>query len=158
MRAQLAREYAEGLRNLLRSKGAVVNVLEEARERHPASPERWVSAYGEWKEVEATWHLLPPTHPEARGYRDAAAYFHACPLLVPEGVEIEEVTYSEFGGIDSPEVVTQGVNAYGGREGSVSEIRCGCGRLRGLTLRWEGSLQEALLSVLGEPTRVIFKL
>lgn len=75
--------------------------------------------------------------------------YDQCSIIIPEGVEIQEVSYSEFQDTYSGNLDTVGINAYGGIKGSESEVQCSCGKYRGLTIRFEGSLYSALESILG---------
>lgn len=155
MDEKLAEEYRAGLRSLLREEGKVVKIDERGKERYPNTPEQWVSYYG-WEDFDATAHLHTPTAQERKQWPDADQYYHSCSLIIPEGVQVEELTYSEFAGTFVDSDSTVGINAYGGARGEASELRCSCGKYRGLTVRWEGSLQEALSHILGLPARVTF--
>lgn len=155
MNKGLAVEYRAGLRSLLQTQGKVVKFYERNVERYPDRPEQWVSPYG-WDDFEATAHLHTPTAQERATWPDADEFYHGCSLIIPEGVTLEELSYAEDMGTGVEGIDTVGVNAYGGPAGSPTELRCTCGKYRGLTVRWEGSLREALQAVLGREARVTF--
>lgn len=158
MDSVLQAEYSAGLRRLLQEKGKVVRIREEERARHPHEPEYWVSTYG-WEDHDASAHVHTPTAEELRRWGDEATkYFGSCGLFIPAGAEVEEVAYSEFQGTFVDNETHIGLNAYGGKRGNETEIRCNCSKYRGLTVRWEGSLQAALAETLGFADRIKFRL
>lgn len=156
MHASIEEEYRAGLRELLRTHGTVVQIKEAQQARHPELPEQWVSVYG-WEDFDATAHLHTPTASELALYSDAASFYGSCELLIPAGVTLEEVAYCEWAGtgVESDDEV--GINAVGGGEDSATEIRCRCGKYRNLTVRWKGSVSDALQAVLAQP-RILFTL
>ena len=145
MDSKLEAEYKAGLRRLLSSKGAAVEISNGERKQWPNSPEMWVSTYG-WKDQAATDHFLKVGAVARERY---GKRYPECELIIPEGVELTEVSYSEFQDTFSDNAETVGVNAYGGEKGEETEIRCSCGKFRALTIRFEGTLREALEEILG---------
>ena len=150
MNPMLEEEYRAGLRRLLEENGVVVRIDEQERRRSPEDPSYWVSPYG-WKDHDATQHVKSPTARDLAtwGEEECNRYFGRCGLIIPAGASVEEVTYSEFQGTFVDNDSTVGINAYGGGRTSETSIHCTCGKYRGLTVRWEGSLRDALMAVLG---------
>lgn len=149
MTPMLEEEYRNGLRKLLATKSVVVKINEQDRQADPNNPEFWVSPYG-WKDHDATNHVRTPTANELKWYgADAHRDIQSCGLYIPRGAQIQEVAYSEFQGTFVDNESHIGINAYGGGKSSETQIRCNCSKYRGLTVRWQGSLQEALTEILG---------
>lgn len=157
MNEALQADFRAGLRRLLSEQGQVVQVKDEDRERYPSSPERWVSPYG-WEDFDATYHVKTPTEQERAQWPDVEKYYHSCSLVVPEGSILEEVSYSEFAGTGHEYDESVGINVYGGPEGAPTEVRCSCGKYRGLTVRWQGSLTDALTFLFSIDARVTYTL
>lgn len=81
-------------------------------------------------------------------YFAAISHLRECELIVPEEVEIRELSYREFAGTDCDFDHSVGVNMYGGDSEADSSIRCACGEFSGLMMRWRGSLSAALREIL----------
>ena len=93
--------------------------------------------YG-WRDYSILEHM--------RGYYDDKI---PCPLVVPEGVVYRDLSYSQFEGTFTDDSHTLGLNAWGGGEESPTQIHCRCNRYSGLMIRYEGSLKDALLDIMG---------
>lgn len=135
MTPEVEKAFREALSAIIAEDGAPVLIDEKRRKQWPTDPDMWVSTYG-WRDTDAYDHCKP----KSSGYYGAAG----CSWIVPEGVEVEEVAYSEFQDTFSGNEVVAGVNAYGGSKGSETEIRCACGKYRGVTLRYEATVAELL--------------
>lgn len=122
--------YRKALRKLMERKGLPVKFEERERERFPDSPHMWVCVYG-WVDY------------------DAREHGRNCGWEVPAGVILAEVTYSEFTDTEAPNVDSIGINVESSGD---SQIRCMCGRFSGMTLRWKGSLADALQELFGPPS------
>lgn len=84
------------------------------------------------------------------GWRDITVKDHTdeCGLVIPKGVEVREVFFSQFQDSFSDNAEAIGINAWGGDKDSDTTIRCNCGKYTGLMIRWEGSFYEAMQGVL----------
>lgn len=107
------------------AKGQVVEIHEQGKTSYPNSPAFWVSTYG-WQDYEANVHK------------------RTCAIIVPDDVEMEEISYSVFTDTYAANNDELGLNAFGGDEGAPNEIRCSCGEYRGLTLRFVGELGDVI--------------
>lgn len=132
MSVRLQEEYRQGLREILRTHGVVVEISEREKLKWPDSPSLWVGTYG-WQDGAARKHMLTDN----------------CGWIVPSGVLVTEVPYSEFQDTFADNDETVGINGYGGPEGESSEIHCICRQFRGVTLRYQSSFSDALKEILG---------
>jgi hypothetical protein len=123
------KEYRTALRDLMAKKGHPVEFDERWKSDYPDSPDLWVSVYG-WVDHRADEHG------------------RVCGWEVPAGVALTEVSYSEFTDTDADNKTTLGINVTPTES---VDIRCRCGEFRGVTLRWEGSITEALQTIFGMP-------
>lgn len=133
MRAEIAKEYREKLRDFIARKGMKVNF----EQRFSTDAEDDVSTYG-WTDYDATDHITPW---RGRG----AAKREGCEWIVPEGAELYERTYSMFTDTFSDNEQEVGINVKG--------CSCKCGKYKDVTLRYKGSLTEVLADILGIPTQ-----
>lgn len=122
-------EYRKSLRDFMARRGRPVEISENDRTRYPDFPGLWVSTYG-WVDGEAQEHA------------------QSCSWVVDAGVSLTEVSYSEFTDTDSDNKETVGINV---EPAGTSDVRCTCGQYRGVTLRWQGSLMEAVQEIFGTP-------
>lgn len=152
-----ASEYREVLRTLIAEKGEAV----QREERYPYDEYHSVwedySTYG-WRDYYVSDHLRGETKrvkvpgwedlPSYRQYRTEVVPGTGCELVIPEGVEVREVNFSEFQDTCSDNREVVGVNAWGGDAESPTTIHCACGKYTGLMIRWEGSLMDAVTALL----------
>jgi hypothetical protein len=131
---EIPAQHRQAVLGFLAAHAGPVNVTEQqySWKEHPWES---VSVYG-WQDFDITRHI--------RG-RDSKP---PCALIIPDGIELRDVNYSQFQDTFAPNSETIGLNAYGGAAGSDTAIRCTCGRFGGLMIRWEGSLSDILLDVL----------
>jgi len=162
MNGALQDEYKAGLRTLLQEHGSAVEL---GKSYHGTDYDDWFSVWEDystygWQDYDINEHLrgqyVKVRNPEwKKGDPSYKKYDHkldpstACSLVIPEGVEVKEVSYSEFQDTFSSNKEKVGVNAYGGDKESPTTIHCACGKYSGIMVRWEGSLMEALQSILG---------
>ena len=139
MESMVEAEYRRGLRKLLQEEGVPVAVSERERARWPDSPDLWVSPYG-WVDDQARDHCTEPP----AGSPNPARYGR-CRWVLPEKLQVDEVTYSEFVDTFTENSSLVGING----EGVDEPIVCACGRYTGVVLRHEASLGEVLRSLLG---------
>jgi hypothetical protein len=121
--------YRAALRGLMARLGQPVEINREDRAQYPDDPGMWVSVYG-WRDYQAMEHG------------------RECGWIVPESVVLTEVTYSEFTDTYSDNDQTVGINVESTKS---ADIRCTCGQYTSMTLRWDGTLREALEQICGAP-------
>ena len=126
-------DYAPAIREIMAKNGVPVDINKKERRDSPEYPQDWVSVYG-WADTVAIRHF--------NGRADQ------CSWVVPEGVKMTEVAYSEFMDTFTDNEVTVGLNVYGGEEGEDTEIHCACGKYRGATLRYIGSFGEMIANIM----------
>lgn len=126
-------DYAPAIREVMAKNGVPVDINKKERRDSPNYPQGWVSVYG-WADRVANCHVNG-----ADGQ---------CSWVVPEGVKMTEVAYSEFMDTFTDNEGTVGLNVYGGEEGEDTEIHCACGKYRGATLRYNGTFGEILTDIM----------
>lgn len=120
-------DYRAALRGLMERKGLPVRIDQEDKIRYPNDPDMWVSVHG-WVD------------------RDAEEHGRTCGWKVDPGVHLTEVSYAEFTDTERPADVSVGINV---EPTESAGIRCTCGQIEGVTLRWEGSIMEAIQTIFG---------
>jgi hypothetical protein len=138
MKAEIAKEYREKLRDFVARKGRKVNF----EKRWGFEEDDEVSIYG-WVDYDAEAHLQGR---DRKGERTLPP----CSWVVPEGAELYERTYSMFTDTFSDNEQEVGINVKG--------CRCACGKYADVTLRYKGSLTEVLADILGLPEQTRFTL
>ena len=141
----VSEEFKEGLRSLLTERGQVVHM--DQRNSSSSNPFEQYSEYG-WVDYKATVHTQQHFDFAHSDDELTEAGFARCRLVIPRGAKVAEVAYSEFAGTGYASEQKAGVNAYGGRSGPKA-IHCSCGKYRGLMVRWEGTVEDALRHILG---------
>ncbi len=124
-------EKREAMRLVIIERGRVLKVNEKSGEYSPDNPASWVSYYG-WQDTRAENHLSK------------------CQLVLPRGVVVTEIDFSQFDGTERDSEQVHGILAYGGAEGADAEIRCNCGALRGLPVFYQGTFSDLLLATLAK--------
>lgn len=92
----------------------------------------WISTFG-WRDYDASEHLR-----------------EGCSLIVPQGVTVAELNFSQFENTNQDNSQHHGLSAYGGDEGAESEIRCACGQLRGMVLLYQGTFSDLVRETLSK--------
>lgn len=135
--------YAEAIRDFIARRGRPVEIIEGERERAPDDPSAWVCVHG-WLDQGAYRHCRP-----LMGERDTIS--GDCHWVVPAGVHLTEVSYSQFADTNSDNDVEVGINVASvvDEHGVGASIDCACGKYRGVTLRWVGTLGDVLREITG---------
>lgn len=82
--------------------------------------------------------------------REIAKHAKECGgIVVPQGVTVREVMYSQFTDTFADNSEAVGINAWGGEKDEPATIHCVCGKYTGMMIRWTGSFYEAIQGVLG---------
>lgn len=102
--------------------GVPVQISEREKLKWPDSPDLWVSVYG-WQNFDAQKHL------------------RTCQVVIPDDVELTEVTYSEFLDTFLGNRDEVGINAY---SEIGTGIHCACNAHTNLYLRYSGTLGEII--------------
>lgn len=150
-------DYKAALRRLLETGSAVVQL------ERGGDYDEWrtvwddYSTYG-WRDYDAADHIRGefrqvkvPGWEELPSYRQTTMEHvegTGCRLVIPEGVEVREVNYSQFQDTVADNLEVVGVNGWGGDKDSPTNIHCECGEHSGLMIRWEGTLMDAVKAIL----------
>jgi hypothetical protein len=118
------------MRHFMAANGTPVEINKEERAKRPDFPESWIGQFS-WQDFNATRHIESSE----------------CRWEVPKGAVLHEVTYTTFGDTYNDDI-TVGINANSTPE---ADIHCTCGQYTDMTLRWNGTMKDALWSLLGFP-------
>lgn len=140
--------YREMLRVFIARNGTPVFIDEHEREVAPDDPSSWVSTHG-WIDTAARDHTWEIAALDASAYGRAAYAmdpdrYAGCHWIVPEGVHLVEVNYSQFGDSVSGNREEVGFNVSSTSDASID---CACGKYTSMTLRYVGSLGDVMRSL-----------